>query len=87
MFSRTRPFLEGAGDKACFCSHREPSQFVSSLPIEDQYGALHVAKNISAADEAGMWYPENSETSEQQHAAHEAMETPEEERREHAGTY
>lgn len=87
MFNRIQPFLEGAGDKSCMCAHRQASQIVPGMPMENQWGSVHVAKNISPADEAGMWYPENAETSEKQHAAHEAMETPEEERREHAGTY
>lgn len=85
MFNRVQPFLEGAGDKACMCNHRAASTLVDGLPIEDQYGAVHVLKNLTDADYAGMWHSEGGEQSEQQYAAHEAAETPEEERQEHSG--
>jgi hypothetical protein len=62
MFNRIQPFLEGAGDKSCMCNHREASSFVSGLPMEDQYGAVHVAKNLSEDDYEGQWQHEENES-------------------------
>ena len=94
VWNRNQSFFEayattlGCGcQQQCNCADREVSPFAAGLPLNAQYGAVHVAKNLSPSDIAGMWYPENAETSEYQHALHEASESPEEEEREHGDVY
>lgn len=86
MWNRVQPFYEGAYPE-CECTHRAASTIVNGLPLNAQYGAVHVLKNLTAADYAGMWHPEMGEWSETQYSAHEAAETPEEESQEHAGAW